>query len=242
MHSRRANESGLSGGSGTICHRERLGYDARTACQDLVMLKIWGRISSINVRKVVLTAQLLDLPFERIDAGAAFGITKSPQYLARNPNALVPTLEDDDFVLWESNPIVRYLCAKHSEGGLYPQDLRTRFDAERWMDWQQTALNNAGREAFIQFFRTPADRRNAPAIAASVAATEPLLALLDAHLALRPFMAGEHLTMADIPIACEMHRWWGLPLAHAEHRHLHRWYEGLRQRPAALGALDVPLS
>src|SRR5262245_17657469 len=206
------------------------------------MLKIWGRISSINVRKVVLTVQLLELPFERIDAGAAFGLTKTPEYLARNPNALVPMLEDDGFALWESNDIVRYLCASHPQGDLYPQDLRTRFDAERWMDWQQTTLNGAGRDAFIQLFRTPVDKRSRQAIAASEAATQPLLALLDSHLAQRPFMAGERLTMADIPIACEMHRWWGLPLHHAEHPHLRRWFEGVRQRPAARGALDVPLS
>ncbi|AMO23498.1 glutathione S-transferase [Ramlibacter solisilvae] len=206
------------------------------------MLKIWGRISSINVRKVVLTAQLLELPFERIDAGAAFGIVKTPEYLARNPNALVPTLEDEGFALWESNVIVRYLCAKHEAGDLYPQDLRQRFDAERWMDWQQTTLNPAGREAFIQLIRTPADRRNADALAASVSATEPLLATLDARLAARPFMAGERLTMADIPIACEMHRWWGLPLAHREHPHLRRWYQVLRALPAARGVLDLSLS
>jgi glutathione S-transferase len=206
------------------------------------MLKIWGRISSINVRKVVLTAQLLELPFDRIDAGAAFGITTTSAYLRRNPNALVPTLEDDDFILWESNAIVRYLCAKHPEGGLYPQDLRTRFDAERWMDWQQTTLNGAGRAAFIQLFRTAVDQRDLQAIASSEQATRPLLVLLDAHLSQRPFMAGERLTMADIPIACEMHRWWGLPLDHAEHPHLRRWYDGLAQRPAARGALDIALS
>jgi glutathione S-transferase len=206
------------------------------------MLKIWGRISSINVRKVVFTAQLLQLPFERVDAGAAFGIVKTPQYLARNPNALVPTLEDGDFALWESNVIVRYLGAKHPQGGLYPQDLQARFDAERWMDWQQTTLNGAGRDAFVQLIRTAAEQRNAQAIAASVAATEPLLAMLDAQLAQRAFLAGEHLTMADIPIACEMHRWWGLPLEHPAHPHLRRWYDGLRALPAARGILDIPLS
>src|SRR4029434_9696992 len=132
--------------------------------------------------------------------------------LARNPNALVPTLEDDDFVLWESNAIGRYLCAKHPEGGLYPQDLRTRFDAERWMDWQQTTLNGAGREAFIQLFRTPEDKRNPQAIASSEAATRPLLALLDAHLAQRPFMAGGRPPIGDIPLARAGHRRWGLPL------------------------------
>jgi glutathione S-transferase len=206
------------------------------------MLKVWGRISSINVRKVVLAAQLLELPFERIDAGATFGIVQTPEYKARNPNAMVPLLEDGDFTLWESNVIVRYLAAKHPQGGLCPEDLQTRFDAERWMDWQQTALNNASRDAFIQWIRTPAERRNPQAIAASVGATEPLLAMLDAHLGQRSFMAGDTLTMADIPIACEMHRWWGLPMEHPAHPNLRRWYDGIRTRPAARGALDVPLS
>lgn len=206
------------------------------------MLKVWGRISSINVRKVVFTAQLLGLPFERIDAGASFGITRTPEYLARNPNALVPLLDEGDYTLWESNVIVRYLCAKHDAGGLYPTELRQRFDAERWMDWQQTTLNNAGRDAFVQLIRTPEERRSAEAIAASIAATEPLLAMLDAQLAQQAFLAGDSLTMADIPIACELHRWWGLPLEHPSHPHLRRWYEGLARLPAARGALDVPLS
>jgi glutathione S-transferase len=206
------------------------------------MLKIWGRISSINVRKVVLAAQLLDLPFERIDAGASFGVTKTPEYLQRNPNALVPTLEDGDFILWESNVVVRYLCATHSAGRLYPEDLHKRFDAERWMDWQQTTLNPAGREAFVQLIRTPAERRSADAVAKSVAATEPLLDLLERQLAGRPFIAADHLTMADIPLACELHRWWGLPLEHADRPRLRRWYDGIRQLPAARGVLDMALS
>lgn len=205
-------------------------------------IRIWGRISSINVRKVVFTAQWLELPFERIDAGAAHGIVQTPEYRARNPNALVPLLEDDGFTLWESNVIVRYLCARHPERGFYPAGLRERFDAERWMDWQQTTLNPAGREAFIQLVRTPPDRRNHQALAASVAATQPLLAMLDAHLASRAYMAGDAPTMADIPIACEMHRWQGLPLDHPDLSNLARWYDSLRQHPAARGALDVPLS
>lgn len=206
------------------------------------MLKIWGRISSINVRKVVFTAQELGLPFERIDAGSEFGIVKTPEYLARNPNALVPLLEDGELELWESNVIVRYLCAKHSSGRLYPLELPQRFDAERWMDWQQTTLNPAGRTAFIQWFRTPAERRDMALIAQSTAATEPLLAMLDAHLARQPYMAGEQLTMADIPIACELHRWQALPQTRPDHPHLQRWYEALRSRPAARGVFDIALT
>jgi glutathione S-transferase len=206
------------------------------------MLKIWGRISSINVRKVVLAAQWLEVPFERIDAGHEFGVVKTPAYLAMNPNALVPTIEDDGLQLWESNVVVRYLCAKHSAGGLYPQDLATRFDAERWMDWQQTTLNPAGRNAFVQLLRTPAEKRKADLIEQSVAATEPLLRMLDGHLGARAFMAGDRFTMADIPIACEIHRWRGTPVPQLPLPNVDRWYAGVRARPAARGVLDIALS
>jgi glutathione S-transferase len=206
------------------------------------MLKIWGRLSSINVRKVVLAAQWLGIPFARIDAGHEFGIVDTPEYRAKNPNGLVPLVEDDGFVLWESNVIVRYLCAKHSPGRIYPQQLEARFDAERWMDWQQTTLNPAGRSAFIQLMRTPPDRRKPEVVTQSVAATEPLLAMLDAHLADRAFMAGDSFTMADIPIACEIHRWHGLPLERPARANLERWYQAVRTHAASRGVLDVPLS
>ena len=110
------------------------------------------------------------------------------------------------------------------------------------MDWQQTTHNPAGRDAFIQLVRTPVENRSQSAIAASAAATEPLLAMLDAQLARQPFLAGDTLTMADIPVACEMHRWWGLPLEFPARPDLRRWYEGLLALPAARGALDGHLS
>ena len=207
------------------------------------MLRIWGRMSSINVRKVVFTAQWLGVPFERIDAGAAFGIVQTPEFLAKNFNAMIPLLEEDDgFTLWESNVIVRYLAARHAAGTLYPQDLRERFDAERWMDWQQTTLNPAGRDAFVQMIRVAPQERSRAKIDASITATEPLLDALDAQLASRPFIAGQQLTMADIPIACEMHRWAGLPITHKSRPALQRWYDGICKLPAARGVLDIELS
>ena len=205
------------------------------------MLRLWGRISSINVSKVMLCAQVLGLEVERIDAGLAYGIVNTPDYRGKNPNGLVPLLEDGDFTLWESNVIVRYLCCREGSS-LYPQDIRQRFNAERWMDWQQTTLNPAGSAAFRQWIRTPAERRSAEAIAQSVAATEPLFALLDAHLARQPYMAGNALTMADIPIACEVHRWWGLPQPRPAWPHLERWYAQWLSLPASRGVLDLPLS
>ncbi len=212
------------------------------------MLNIWGRISSINVRKVVWCAQELGLDFQRTEAGGTFGMVQTPEFLAMNPNALVPTIDDGEgaerVVLWESNVIVRYLCAKHSPGKLYPDMLAERFDAERWMDWQQTTLNPAGRDAFMQWVRVPIAERNDAAIARSVTATEPLFALLDAHLATRRFMLGDAFTMADIPVACEAHRWFGLPATgytRPAWPNVERWFAELSARAGARGVLDLAL-
>ncbi|MDI1272299.1 glutathione S-transferase [Polaromonas sp.] len=206
------------------------------------MLKIWGRMSSINVKKVVWTAQELALDIQRTEAGGLFGVVKTPEYMALNPNSLVPVIEDQGFVLWESNVIVRYLCARHSSGDLYPTDLRERFDAERWMDWQQTTLNPASRPGFWQLVRTPPEQRDAALIDESNAAVEALMAMLDAHLAQRSFMVGERFTVADIPVACEVHRWFGLQQPRQSRPHLERWYDSLCARQASKGVLDLALS
>ena len=206
------------------------------------MLKIWGRMSSINVKKVVWTAQELGLDFQRTEAGGLFGVVKTPEYMALNPNSLVPMIEDEGYVLWESNVIVRYLCARHSAGDLYPTDLRERFDAERWMDWQQTTLNPASRPGFVQLIRTPPEQRDAALLADSNAAVEALMATLDAHLAQRHFMVGERFTVADIPLACEVHRWFNLPQPRQSRPAIERWYDSIRDRQASKGVLDLPLS
>jgi glutathione S-transferase len=206
------------------------------------MLKIWGRMSSINVKKVVWTAQELGLDFQRTEAGGLFGVVKTPEYMQMNPNSLVPVIEDDDYVLWESNVIVRYLSAKYASGTMYPTELRERFDAERWMDWQQTTLNPVSRPGFWQLVRTPPEQRNPDVIAESNAAVEALMFTLDMHLAHREFMVGHRFTVADIPLACEVHRWFGLPQPRQSRPHLERWYDGLRARQASKGVLDLALS
>jgi glutathione S-transferase len=206
------------------------------------MLHIWGRLSSLNVRKVVWAAQEVGVAFTRSDAGMAFGVVDTAAYRALNPNRLVPTLQDGEQVLWESNVIVRYLCASYAPDTLYPQALALRFDAERWMDWQQTTFNPPSGPAFLQWIRTPADKRDMVAIGKSVAATEPLLAQLDALLATQTYMAGTHFTMADIPLACDVHRWFGLPQPRPALPHLERWFDAILQRPATRGVLDIPLS
>lgn len=205
------------------------------------MVHIWGRLSSINVRKVVWAAQETGVPFTRTDAGLAYGVVTTPDYLRLNPNAQVPTLQDGELVLWESNVIVRYLCARYAPN-LYPQDLAQRFDAERWMDWQQTSLNPAGSPAFIQLFRTPQDKRDPAVISKSVATMTPLLTMLDQHLSQRDYMGGDTFGMADIPVACDIHRWFGLPQTRPELPNLERWYARILSRPATRGVLDLPLA
>lgn len=205
-------------------------------------LRLWGRLSSINVRKVVWALQELGLPFERTDAGLAFGVVDTPAYAALNPNRLVPLLQDGDFALWESNVIVRYLCARYAPPDtLYPAELQRRFDAERWMDWQQTTLNPAGSPAFVQLFRVPAERRQPELIETARHKMAPLLALLDAHLAQQPWLGGAQFGMADIPVACDIHRWSNLPFAPVLGTHLQQWYARVLARPATRGVLDLPL-
>ena len=204
-------------------------------------LQIWGRISSINVKKVVWAAQELDLDFDRHEAGGVHGVVKTPAYVALNPNSQIPVMEDADYVLWESNVITRYLCAKHSPGNLYPTDLQERFDAERWMEWQQTMVNPASRNGFWHLIRLPADQRDPALIAQSNAAVELLMAMLDAHLATHSFMVGERFTMADIPLGCEVQRWFSLPQTREKRPNIERWFATLLARPAAAGVLDLAL-
>src|SRR5580700_11331791 len=129
------------------------------------MLKIWGRANSINVQKVLWVSEELGLFFDRVDAGMQFGVVDTPEYQALNPNALVPTIDDDGFILWESNAIVRYLAAKYGAqdgpNSLWPDDLQTRALADRWMDWQQMLWAKGLREVFWTLVRTPQEQRDA---------------------------------------------------------------------------------
>jgi glutathione S-transferase len=206
------------------------------------VLRIWGRISSVNVQKVVWAADEIGLAYERLDAGGAFGIVATPEYRRMNPNGLVPVIEDDGFVLWESNAIVRYLAAKHATGTLWPEDLQRRADVDRWMDWQATTFTPAMRDAFWHLARTAPEKRDAALVEASRAASEKAAAILDAHLAGRAYMAGEAFSPADIAVGCAAHRWLNLPLVREPRPQIERWYASLRQRPGAAQVLSTPVS
>ena len=206
------------------------------------MLKIWGRLSSVNVQKVVWCCDELGLPYERVDAGGAFGVNDTPEYLAKNPNGLVPVIEDDGFVLYESNAIVRYLCGKDPAARLWPADARARADVDRWMEWQSTGYTPAMTQVFWQLIRTPPEKRDAAAIEASRAKSEKHAGILDAHLRGREFVAGKAFSAADIVIGCAAHRWLHLPVKREPRPELERWYAMLKSRPGSRQVTSLALT
>src|SRR3954468_5354128 len=166
------------------------------------MLTLWGRTNSINVQKVHWCLEELGLPYRRIDAGREFGIVDTPEYRRLNPNALVPTIEDDGVVLWESNSIVRYLAAKHGGGALWAADPARRALADRWMDWQLTTISEGMRLVFWGLVRTPPEKRDLAAIEAARQSLCGLWARLDRQLAETAHVGGADFTMGDIPVGC----------------------------------------
>ena len=206
------------------------------------MLKLWGRVNSINVQKVLWALDELKVPYERVDAGMAFGVVNEPFYKAMNPNSRVPTIDDDGFVLWESNAIVRYLAAKHGAGSLWPTDLRERADADRWMDWASLHPNPAMTPAFMGLIRTPADKQNMTQIKASAEATGQQFQVLELGLADRDYVAGERFTMGDIAVGVNVYRWSMLDVQRPRLPRVASYHERLKQRPAFQKHIMKPLT
>lgn len=213
------------------------------------MLKLWGRINSLNVQKVRWALAELGVAYERVDAGMQFGLVDEPAYREMNPNGLVPTLQDGDMVLWESNAIVRYLAARYGKGEFYPRNLAVRADADRWMDWAITTPGPHLGPLFMQLIRTAPGQRNPAVIANARSHLATVTPLLDAHLADRPFLAGEHFTMGDIPLGCMIYRYLNLPADNGSANatagdipHVAAWYARLCARPAYRETVMLPLT
>ncbi|MFG6412809.1 glutathione S-transferase family protein [Roseateles sp. DC23W] len=193
-------------------------------------MKLLGRLTSLNVRKVMWTATLLGLDLDREDWGMGFRSPQQPEFLALNPNALVPVLIDGDFTLWESNSICRYLAAKTGATPLLPADPKARARVEQWMDWQAGELNNSWRVAFMALVRgQPA---TAEAIAASVASWNRHMALLDAQLAhTGACVCGADLTLADVVLGLSAQRWKNAPIERVALPAVEAWLQRLSSRP-----------
>ena len=175
------------------------------------MMRLWGRKSSINVQKVLWCLAELGLKegidFERIDAGLQFGIVRSPEFLKLNPNGLVPTLEDGDIVLWESNTIMRYLAAQYDKNKRFPADTKSQYGSEKWMDWQVGTLWPTLRPSFLGLTRVPEAERDQAAIQKAYQDTNQLFTLLDQTLAAQAYCSGQQFHIGDIVLALCVHRW-----------------------------------
>jgi glutathione S-transferase len=194
------------------------------------MLKIYGRKTSSNVQKVLWCCEEIALPFERLDYGGEFGNGRSPEYLALNPNGLVPTIDDGGFILWESNSCVRYLAATYGKGKLWPADPQRAASASRWMDWQLSTV--AGPTGTL--FRALLRKENLPQaeVDAAIKRGGEVWAILDAQLAKAPFVAGDELTVGDIAMGNAIHRWYKFQIPRPDLKNLRAWYERFLARPA----------
>ena len=206
------------------------------------MLKIWARPNSINVQKVMWTVSELGLEAERTDAGMEFGVVSEPWFETYNPNRLVPTIDDDGFVLWESNVIVRYLAAKYSLGELMPSEPQTRATAEMWMDWQQTAIIPDLGPLFRSIVRMAPSDRDHDAIESAAKKVTAGLRMLDDHLAGRAYLMGDRFTIADIPLGCAGYRWYSLYIPHPDFPNVAAGYERLTARPGFATHVMLPLT
>ncbi len=197
------------------------------------MLEVHGRTSSINVRKVLWTCDELGLAYAREDWGIGFRSPQAPEFLARNPNGLVPVIVDEGFVLWESNTICRYLAARHGRADLLPADAQARARVEQWMDWQAGELNNAWRYAFMALVRQSPAHRDAAAIEASRDSWNRHMQILDTQLAhTGAYVAGPAFTLADIVLGLSVHRWLMTPIVRPELPAVAAYVRRLSQRPA----------
>jgi glutathione S-transferase len=195
-------------------------------------LRVLGRVSSINVRKVLWTCADLDLHFEHVES--------DPRLLAHNPNGLVPVIQDGDFTLWESNTICRYLAARQPHRTLLPEDAQARARVEQWMDWQATELNSAYRYAFYGIVRKSPGHTDPAEISRSVADWNRCMRILDAHFAHGgQFVTGEYFTLADVVLGLATHRWLMSPVERPHLDAVHGYYQRLSVRPAFRAHVDA---
>lgn len=197
------------------------------------MLKVWGRKTSINVQKVMWLIGELELEHERFDAGGPFGGLDSATYRLLNPNKLVPAIDDDGTVLWESNVIVRYLARKYGEERV-PRGNKADFAlADQWMDWSLSMIyQDLVITCFYQLIRTPAADRDQAAVEAAATRLGKRIRLLERHLGDRRFIVGDGLTIADISVGSLMYRYFNLPIARPTLPSVETWYRQLIEREA----------
>jgi glutathione S-transferase len=219
-------------------------------------LTIWGRANSVNVQKVLWCLSELDLAYERIDAGMQFGKNNEAPYLAMNPNGRVPTLVDGDYVLWESNSVMRYLCTAYGQGRnegtgegsvkgspIYPASPKARAGVDRWLDWTLSTLQPVDRPVFWALVRTPPEKRDMVVIQKDVDAEAVVWRIVEAQLATRRFIEGDQFTIADIALGAYARRWLGVEgVTKPNLPNLERWFAQFASRPGFVRFIAPPMT
>jgi glutathione S-transferase len=207
-------------------------------------ITIWGRANSVNVQKVLWCLHELDLAYDRIDAGMAFGKNNEAPYLAMNPNGRVPTLVDGDYVLWESHSVMRYLTMSYRpDSSIYPQVPKLRAGVDRWLDWVLSTVQPADRPVFWALVRTPVEKRDMVRIQKDVDDEAVVWRIAEERLATQRFFEGDTFTLADIAIGAFARRWLGIEgVTKPELPHLDRWFGEISKRPGFQQYLSKPMT
>ncbi len=205
-------------------------------------INVLGRANSVNVQKVMWCAAEIDITVDRADVGGAFGGNDTDAFGKLNPNRTVPVLVDGNFSLWESNTIVRYLCARYGgpEWSLPAIEVKAR--AEQWMDWYLTTLHPPMTVLFWQLIRTAPDIRDRAKIDEAIEECTRKWTILERHLEDHAYVLGEELSMADIPVGCAAYRWHCMEFARPELPNLRRWWDSLVERDSYKTNVMVPLT
>ncbi len=207
------------------------------------MLKVLGRQTSINVRKVLWAAAELGLAYELDERWGTTRDLSEPEFLAMNPSAQMPVLIDGDVVLFESNAVCRYLAGRYGDGAIWPADPVARARVDQWMEWQSATLNPVWSDAFLGLVRRPeAYVGRQDAITASAERWNRLMLVLEGELAGRPYAAGDSFTLADIVLGLSVHRWRSTPITHPPTPNLTAYLARLRQRPAFDGVSPADMA
>jgi len=194
-------------------------------------LKVWGRRSSANVQKVMWLVGELQLAHEHVPAGGPYGVVNEPRFRAMNPNGLVPVIEDDGLVMWESNAILRYLAARYGRDAFWSDDPRRRAHIDQWTEWAGTTLQPDMIGLFVNHWRTPENQRNPNVIRNFQQRAERDLRLLDAELLRRPYIAGDAFTIADIASGVHLYRYYTMGTEFPKLPNVEAWYGRLTDRP-----------
>jgi glutathione S-transferase len=205
------------------------------------MLKVWGRRSSFNVQKVLWLLAELRLEHKHIPAGGSYGRLDEPEFRKLNPHGRVPVIQDGNLSVWESHAILRYLAARYGRDTFWQDDPATRAQVDGWMDWSQTTLQpDFLMGVFWGYYRTPVAQRDWPAINRSVCRCAEHFGLLDRMLTTRNFLMGDELSLADIPTATSLYRYFELDIERPALPHVESWYQRLTQRPAYRTHVMIP--